>query len=184
MRIVKGVKGVFVDCGAHIGKYTILAARTADKVIAIEPHPDNYMILRRNVALNGCKNVVLLNHAIWNTSATFQMNYGNNNSEHSMKVDYKAGSFTVDALTLDNLGLERIDWLKLDIEGAEFEALQGAERMLSEKRMKNIIIELHDPTKVGDSAQHIRSLLEKNGFEIKQIKNYFIARSGKCATQG
>ncbi len=54
----------FVDIGAHIGRYTLMAARYASKVIAIEPEPSNFSLLRENVALNGFSNVVTLQPAL------------------------------------------------------------------------------------------------------------------------
>ncbi len=55
---------IVVDVGAHIGRYTLIGARYASKVIAIEPDPRNFYTLQRNVGLNGFSNVVAFNLAI------------------------------------------------------------------------------------------------------------------------
>lgn len=60
---------VFIDVGAHIGKYTILVAKIVGKeglVIAIEPNPENYETLLENIKLNNLKNVIAVNIAAWN----------------------------------------------------------------------------------------------------------------------
>lgn len=56
-----GKGNVFIDVGAHIGRYTVLFASFFKKVVAVEPDPYNFLILRKNVLLNGFGNVILFN---------------------------------------------------------------------------------------------------------------------------
>ena len=76
--------GVFVDVGAHIGKYTIIMAkRIGDygKVIALEPDPNNYRILEKNIFLNKLKNVTLLRKALWRKKDKLKLYYPENLSD-------------------------------------------------------------------------------------------------------
>jgi tRNA G37 N-methylase Trm5 len=57
---------IVVDAGANIGIFTLLAARKAKLVIAVEPDPENFEYLKRNVRLNRAENVVLVNKALSN----------------------------------------------------------------------------------------------------------------------
>lgn len=67
---------VFVDVGAHIGLYSIYVARfKACKVIAIEPHPENYKLLVSNMRLNNLENIIALNIAAWNKNSKLILNY-------------------------------------------------------------------------------------------------------------
>jgi FkbM family methyltransferase len=184
VNIFKQVSGIVVDCGAHIGKYTILASKATGKkgkVIAIEPHPENYEVLIKNVKLNKCRNITPLMYAVCNKEGRMRLNIGKNNTEHSMKIDYGESFIEVDATTLDSLfrklKLKRVDWLKIDVEGVEVETLLGARKSLKAGKIKNIVIELHDPKKVGRGYEKkIASMLKRNGYSVEKIKNYYVAK--------
>jgi FkbM family methyltransferase len=128
---------VFVDVGAHIGKYTVqLAKVVGDKglVVAIEPHPENFQILQENIRLNALKNVIPLNLAAWSGEGRLRLFIGDRRDHHSLKRDFGRGSIVVKAAALDNvlsgLRLEKIDWIKIDVEGAELEVLKGLQDTL------------------------------------------------------
>jgi FkbM family methyltransferase len=131
-----------LDCGANIGAYVRHALdRGAARVIAIEPVPDNIEALRRNFdaeILAG--KVVVYPKGVWSEVSTLPMNVYDNAAFHSfvMEERWEAGRAvrtiqlpltTVDSLVLE-LGLDRVDVIKMDIEGAEREALLGARETL------------------------------------------------------
>ena len=65
--------GVFLDVGAHVGKYTVMVSKIVGStglVVAVEPHPENFRVLKRNIKLNNLKNVVAYNLAAWNKICT------------------------------------------------------------------------------------------------------------------
>lgn len=185
--VFKRVNGTVVDCGAHIGKYTILSSKIVGKrgkVIAIEPDPENYKVLIKNIALNKRKNITPLNCAVWKetkklklfiTDTTTQHFTGNTDSNRHYER-----AIEVDAIKLDDLfrkaKIKKIDWLKLDVEGAEAEVLAGARKALKAHKISNIIIELHMPVLGRAGAKKLLAFLEKNKYSVKHISgNYYLA---------
>lgn len=140
-----------VDCGAHIGKYTILASklvgRQEGKVIALEPFPRTYQYLIANLKLNDCSNVTPMNCAAWNENEERTLWVSSlssiNSLNPSLGTSTRIGSVNVRCVRLDEIleTIERIDWLKLDVEGADFEALQGLSESISKGKVRNIIVE-------------------------------------------
>ena len=139
-----------VDCGAHIGKYSVLASKlvgSAGQVVALEPTPRSYQRLMMNLKLNDCDNVTPLNYAAWNetTERTLWVNSrsSTNSLNPSLWAPSNIGSIKVKCLRLDEVmrTMNKIDWLKLDVEGADFEALEGASESIRKGKIRNIIIE-------------------------------------------
>jgi FkbM family methyltransferase len=134
---LKYVKGTFVDVGAYIGGYTVRASKLADFVIAIEPQPSIFKILSFNVKINGySKKVKLINKAVWKDKGIIKMSIGGPTSFISNK------GIEVEADTLDNIldGINKIDFMKIDIEGAELEAFDGMKKSLL--KTKILMIEI------------------------------------------
>lgn len=125
-----------LDLGAHIGFFTVYAARRARKVIAVEPLPRNFLNLRRNVKLNRLENVVLVNKAIAGRSG-----YGHLTQEflssHLSSRGIPCRTTTVDEL-LEELGVVP-DVVKIDIEGAEAYCI-GSRRLV---KAREICVETH-----------------------------------------
>jgi FkbM family methyltransferase len=146
---------VVVDVGAHIGLYTLLAAKRVGiggKVFEIEADPANFEILIQNIKLNNLKNVRAFNYAAY--SEQRQMNLYLRNSDlgftkYSTVLQDLASagdkSVLVRGNTLDSL-VDQFDvnWIKIDVEGAELEVLQRATRLLSNRKRLTILIEVHD----------------------------------------
>jgi FkbM family methyltransferase len=140
----------FIDVGANSGYYTILAARAVGEdgcVVAFEPCPLNAELLRRNVMLNGLRNVWIQEKAVASRYGMRRLHLSMINSGDHRLHDaedhafYNAGrartSIPVDATTLDIALLEhggRADVIKMDIQGAEGEALHGMKRTLARNR--------------------------------------------------
>jgi len=134
---------VFMDVGANSGVFSMKAARcTGDRglVIAVEPLPEMFCVLRRNVALNGYQNVRIRNLCAGDHTgiAEFWINFGKPNSASLVCRDTSAKRFQPLSITLDDLSamekLERLDYLKIDAEGAESSILTGAARLVREFR--------------------------------------------------
>ncbi|MGB9831389.1 MAG: FkbM family methyltransferase, partial [Fervidicoccus fontis] len=146
-------KGIVVDVGAYIGKYTVFACKKeeVERVIAIEPLPSNFLSLMANVKLNDCYNkVVLVNSAVSRSKGYAEMcipiggvSQLGLETAHIIKRSTKCKlKYVVVTNTLDDIteGLERIDFLKIDIEGHVMEALPGMMNALS--KTKYLFIEL------------------------------------------
>jgi FkbM family methyltransferase len=164
------------DVGASHGYYTLLFAKLVGdgSVHAFEPEEWNFHRLSTNLALNGFENVVTQRAAIFERSGEVELNvfphelYGwHTLGTPEMEVDGRRAlpveRQTVPGVTLDDYceqhGIERIDLLKLDVEGAELEALRGAGRLLREGRIGCIVFEVsqamvkgmnHDPAEIFD----------------------------------
>lgn len=124
---------IVIDCGAHVGVFTAKAfSLGAAKVIAVEPQPRHLECLRRNFP-SELKDgrLVLVPKAVWSSEGTMNMNSNAFNPAASSLVKPGDGEkievpLTTIDLLVDELGLSRVDFIKLDIEGAEPEALKGA----------------------------------------------------------
>lgn len=144
---------VFVDIGANIGYFSVLAARqlTHGQVVAVEPSPRNHAALRTNVELNGLGNVRAVQRILWRESGrrlelhvVDPHNLGANSVLGSGTTDVVGISLTLDDLATE-LGLERIDAIKIDVEGAELDVLLGAARCFRRFRPRLLILAADNP---------------------------------------
>jgi FkbM family methyltransferase len=137
---------LFVDAGANIGGYTILAS--ADKeanTIAIEPGLSAYKNLMTNVRINDMGNRVhALNIALGSTTGMVDFTTSLDTTNHVVAENEHTDTVKVNMDTLDNI-LEKQSpiLLKIDVEGFETEVLKGAKRTLQNEHLKAIIIELN-----------------------------------------
>lgn len=125
---------VVLDCGANIGLYTLEALeRGASLVVAIEPALDNIECLRRNLAgYVAAGRVLVYPKGVWDKDDVLPLNVQPSNSaSYSVALRYRGAKpgpqvelTTIDQLVRE-LGLERVDYIKMDIEGAERAALRG-----------------------------------------------------------
>ena len=123
-----------IDCGAHVGVFTAKAfSLGAAKVIAVEPQPRNLECLRRNFPAElEDGRLVLVPKAVWSSEGTMKMNSNAfNPAASSLVKPGDGGEIEVPLTTIDllvaELGLSHVDFIKLDIEGAEPEALKRCE---------------------------------------------------------
>ncbi|MFL6408363.1 MAG: FkbM family methyltransferase [Nitrososphaeraceae archaeon] len=144
---------IVVDIGAAFGIYTIIASKRIGangKVIAIEAHPDSFDMLNRNVKLNKLTNVTCLNYAVYSRKMKVKI-YSNYTimSERVREEKMKDKFVEVNADTLDNLlqqdGISHaeVNWIKIDVEGAELDVLKGAYNTLSNSKDIALLIEVH-----------------------------------------
>jgi FkbM family methyltransferase len=139
---------IVIDAGANIGQYTLLAAKAVlpnGQVHAFEPVPANWARLTAHVAENGLAEGVRSNRlALWDTPKALTF-YLSREDEIGNVTNYSAGTsgnaaafVEADAVRLDDYvaeqGLPRVDLIKMDIEGAEWPALQGAQVTLGRHR--------------------------------------------------
>jgi FkbM family methyltransferase len=149
LRLVK--PGYFcADVGAHIGYMTLLMTKLVGergRVYSFEALSENAQVLERNVALNGWqKRVDVENRAVSDRSQTeCVMHRGRTTFESSLIGSESADSFTVPATALDDYFAYRsqLDFIKMDIEGAEARAMRGMEKVLQRTRPV-ILLEVHD----------------------------------------
>ena len=172
---------VVVDVGAHIGYFTLLAARRVGptgKVYAFEPVPYNYNLLVKNIALNGYENIVPVQKAVSNKvgAATFYLHP--NQVGHSFYPETLGRSktaITVETTTLDQFLAEQgwppVQMVKMDIEGAEPAALEGMAEVLKRCGDLRLIFE-YIPRILLRAGQEPRQFLERVnglGFTIQNV---------------
>jgi FkbM family methyltransferase len=143
---------IVLDCGAHVGVFTRVAiAAGAKLVVAIEPAPRNLECLRRNMAREiAAGRVVVIAEGVWDQKGTLPLHMdpansaGNSllNGEKPRPVHIDVPLTTIDLLA-QRLKLERVDFIKMDIEGAEQNALKGARSTISTYRPRMAICAYH-----------------------------------------
>lgn len=158
---------VMVDLGANVGYYTLMAASIVGargRVHAIEPFPDNFNLLAKNVQANGFAHIVELHQlAISDRSGTIELFIGKADNLHSLLQSTNSqSSLTVQTLTLDQFLADKasIDFLRMDIEGAECLVFDGMDRTLNQSIPPRILFEIH-PTGDIDPDPKFTPRLEK-----------------------
>jgi FkbM family methyltransferase len=173
---------VMIDIGANTGYYTLHLAKknSKAKIISIEADPQTSKILEENCKLNLLSNVKIYNMAVSNKSGKLALYQSNNNSgANSIFSSYSDNSkkVFVDSNTLDSIleneKIENIDWIKIDVEGAELSVLQGSPRTL--QKTKKILIEVHEHilNQNNHKSQEILEILKDNGFTIRLFSQYW-----------
>jgi FkbM family methyltransferase len=145
---------IILDAGANIGLYTRHALmHGASKVVAIEPAPENLECLRRNLRDEiATGKVIIYPKGVWNKEDILEMNLEPDNpmgdsfvSQSSSKTTkMKLSVTTIDKL-VEELHLERVDVIKMDIEGSERQALEGAANSIRRFRPRMAISMYHLP---------------------------------------
>jgi FkbM family methyltransferase len=175
---------IVVDIGAHMGRYTIISSKrvgTNGKVVAIEAHPGNFEMLNRNIKLNQLTNVIPLNYAVYSKETKIKLyvpgeesGYTVYNTIMSNRTGNEDKFVEVNANTLDYLlqlnqiREEEVNWIKIDVEGAEFEVLKGATNVLSKSKDIALLIEIHGP----DNYIPVVEFLNLYNFKIEFEKNH------------
>jgi len=177
---------VVVDVGAHIGCYTLLASlklKGRGKVYAYEPDPGNYDLLERNISINHCSIAKAYNKGIFKERRRIKLyQYARGNkllsgnssfSSFQPKAVYDARivkTIEVECITLEDVfnenSLERINVLKMDCEGAEYEILfSTSEEIL--RRIDRICLEYHDHLSQTYSHKDLIRFLSELGFKVE-----------------
>lgn len=152
---------IVFDVGASIGDFAVQASKLAEKVYSFEPSKEAFSLLKENIKLNGCKNVLAFNFGL-----------GGENGVKTFFVDASRGvisrakiSKVSDFLRMKKIS--RIDFLKLDCEGAEFEILYSLKRKFL-KSVRYIAMEYHEISerKKGHTVRELAGYLRKNGFRV------------------
>jgi FkbM family methyltransferase len=168
----------FVDAGAHVGHHTLLASELVGaegRVIAFEPHPLLGPVLRRNIERAGCANATLSAMALGRASgaADLILHPCDNFGASSLQGDSQAGHrprARVEVTTLDDYleraGAPMVDVLKLDVEGAELDVIDGASRTLAANPDILLVVEFlrENARRFGRDVEDLESRLRQLGF--------------------
>jgi FkbM family methyltransferase len=176
--------GTFIDVGAHVGWYSLNAAKKVGPtghVIAVEPNRQTLVVLRDNIRASGASAVVAIAPVACGdseTTLTFYEAPRSNTGASSLslanlsEVGAPAASYTVRVRRLDDIArearVERVDALKIDVEGAEFLVLKGAVGILDRYRPV-VAVELRDEQLklMGSSMDEAMAFMRSHGYAPK-----------------
>jgi len=171
--VIKGIVkegDVVVDAGANIGYYTLILSKLVGpkgKVYAFEPGEECFDLLKENVKENKADNVILINKALSNKEGDIKF-YVNKKDKASSSLLEETKDLGVEVIvkgtTLDKEVPEPIDFLKMDIEGAELDALIGAPELLT--NCETMVIEVPEERR---DFEDIKQLLLENRYKIKRL---------------
>lgn len=167
---------VVLDAGANVGIFTTDAAKRvgeSGRVVAIEPHPDNFRLLTGNVERNGLRNVSLVQAALDEHSGSAELFVHERGINHSLKR--RTGrSVPVALKTIDQVAreqaLDRVDLIKIDTEGNVPAILRGARETIGRYRPR-IVFERDSP----EESRGLRELFEEFGYDTQDIRCFTYA---------
>ena len=161
---------LFVDIGANIGSYSLLAAAAGAQALAFEPIPTTFLALIRNIRFNGLENQIdARNMGLGAEASTLEFTAGLDTVNHVVsQEDRGAYSINVPVDTLDNcLGNSKAAVIKIDVEGFETSVLQGAsKKTLESDELLALIVELNGSgSRYGFDEQALHDGLLSRGFD-------------------
>jgi FkbM family methyltransferase len=193
---------IALDVGANIGIYCVFLSwlcGPAGKVWAFEPVPETYWRLRETLTLNRCENVVAVEAALSDKRGSARMNlfepgFADLNTlgspsaaMRSWKKISPVRSVEVPTRTLDEFceseGIERINFLKVDVEGFELNVFRGAQRLLREQRIDYICFEIFQPAleDADVKSRDVFGALEAHGYSVYRFDREAEAFQGPIA---
>ncbi len=159
---------VIIDCGANVGVSILYYIRQYPKakITAFEPDKNVFSILKKNVQKINNSNITLINKGLWNTEG--EMVFMEEGADGGQVLDNNNGflqnlkTVNIETTSLRNYLTEKIDFLKIDIEGAEAVVIEDCENLLL--NAQRIFIEFHSTINKQQQLDTILSGLKKNNF--------------------
>lgn len=168
---------IVVDVGANIGVTTYYFSQRAKKVYAVEPSKEHFQVLKYMVQYNELQNVELFKQAMWIKSETGKLFHNKDNktmySLHTAVSTEKDMVEDVEMVTLDKFfddnKIEHCDFLKLDVEGSEFEIIGGEGFRKVAPKIDVVFLEWH--VWADRNPNQLKQALELNGFRVKVLES-------------
>ena len=162
-------KPKIIDCGANIGMSILYYKRLYPQaqIIGFEPDPKIFKILQQNLRFCSNDQVKVINKAVWHEQTS--INFLPDEADGGKITE--EGKLSVQAVRLSDYLAESIDFLKMDIEGAEHDVLPSISNNL--KNVKFLFLEVHLEYNTSQKLEDILSILRSNGFiySFKTVKN-------------
>jgi len=154
-----------IDCGSNIGLSILYLKSIAPEatIIGFEPDEANYELLKNNTQRNKLENITLHKAAVWteNTELSFEVT-GSMGS--AIALEKKENTIKVQALRLKDFLVQKVDFLKIDIEGAEYEVMKDISDSLH--HVNNLFVEYHGTYRQNNELLEILDILNKKGFSF------------------
>ena len=159
-----------LDIGANMGFYTIWFSKFTQKIISFEPDAGNYQRLKRNISLNGLMQPTALNIALGIAEGAVHFTQ-NRDGENHISLSENTDTGRVACRRLDNVlaeyGIDRVRYMKVDVEGFELAVLEGANHLLSEKKVDIIQVEINAAlVNSGSTVNDLLAYLYRMGFGL------------------
>lgn len=169
---------VFVDIGANIGYFSLIAAKLvgpAGKIFAFEPDENNFSLLQKNIEVNGYKNITAVKKAVSDKTGLAKFYLEKENlCAHSLAPRENRDFMEVEIMSLDDYFKDKkIDVVKIDVEGMEPSVLSGMEKLIKSNESMAIITEYYPNaiSRAGYSPNDYLESLRKNGFNLVNFGN-------------
>lgn len=176
-------QSLVVDVGANVGYFSLwwLSRFPQSKVIAVEPMPNNFALLSRNKALNEDKDLQVLNSAMNSQGGDLTLNFDQadsfTTSASALNDNGGKDKISVKAITLSQLkasfNLDRIDFLKLDCEGSEYDILYHCEDKLL-YGIQCIVMETHRGGKKNECKEAMCDFLRAKKFQVNPTRGALV----------
>lgn len=162
---------VVLEAGCHIGTHSVYLSKSCSRLICFEPFGPSHALLKQNLADNNCDNVVLFEMGLSDVkgSADIDWVFPGNIGSTGFAMSPSAGS--INLITVDSLHLERLDFMKLDVEGYESKIIEGAiQTILRHKPV--IALECWDkfPSYSEKTTRERFAFLLANGYALSHIE--------------
>lgn len=179
----------FVDAGANVGYFTALAASCvgpSGRVFSFEPQPDSYRKIAAMIERNNLPQVRAFRCGLSSAEGILPLYLApeGDGEQNATMVEHGASRCVmVPVKTLDqwarDMQIEQIDLIKIDVEGHEPKVLEGAARLLTERRIKAVLTEFNEVwlRKSGNSSDRLHTSLERAGFRDAAGPAHFHATS-------
>ncbi|KKP24201.1 MAG: Methyltransferase, FkbM family [candidate division TM6 bacterium GW2011_GWF2_28_16] len=156
-----------IDCGANIGMATIFFKKIYPnaKIIAFEPSKQNFDLLQKNILDNKLNNIELINKALYNKTGTFYLQSAGTLQGSLINKKINNNDEAIETTTLSQFINNKIDLLKIDIEGCETLVMQELNENKKLSFIDNMIIEYH-PEKHNNKLSDLLKILEINNFKF------------------
>ena len=168
---------IVVDIGANIGLHTLNMARivgNTGQVFAFEPDPSNFEILKKNVKINNYKNIILEQKAVGDKHGRTTLYQSDHPGKHRIfpQTEQAKSQVQVELTNLDNYFdsdmIDKINFIKIDVEGMEFGVLKGMKNILKNNKKIKILFEFvpKDTIEAGFIPIELLDYLTSNGFKL------------------
>ena len=173
---------IVVDVGANIGLHTLNMARivgNTGQVFAFEPDPSNFEILKKNVKINNYKNIILEQKAVGDKHGRTTLYQSDHPGKHRIfpQTEQAKSQVQVELTNLDNYFdsdmIDKINFIKIDVEGLEFSVLKGMKNILKNSKKIKILFEFmpENTMEVGFTPIELLNYLTSNDFKLYCMDN-------------
>ena len=167
---------VFIDIGSNYGWHSLIAAGLCNKVYSFEPQSVIYNLQKMSIEKNNFDNIILYNKGLGNTSLSLNLSPINYDLDNLNIGDLSIGTGgeKIDVITLDSLSIDRVDLIKMDVQGYEKYVIEGAEKTIDNNRPIMIIeVEEFQLARFGLSSTDIFDKVTSLGYEIYLMEHTY-----------